>query len=148
MTAAPASRPTQPAKNTPAPASHTGRACRDLRCERRACRAAKSNTPDSLNLVPFTVRPARTSDVIGIQALAQGSGGLFAMAVLLRAGVSVPKTRREFWVPKLAGNVARDARSLAALEELGWRVAVIWECETKRPEFVRETLSDLLGTRH
>lgn len=65
-----------------------------------------------------------------------------------RAGVSVPKTRREFWVPKLAGNVARDARSLAALEELGWRVGVIWECETKRPEFVRDTLSDLLRTTH
>ncbi len=42
----------------------------------------------------------------------------------------LPKSRPEFWVPKLEANVARDAEQIAALEALGWRVLVIWECET------------------
>lgn len=42
----------------------------------------------------------------------------------------LPKTRPEFWVPKLNGNVARDAGVEAALRGMGWRVLVIWECET------------------
>ena len=42
-----------------------------------------------------------------------------------------PKSRIEFWAKKFASNVARDARQEAALKALGWRVLVIWECETK-----------------
>ncbi|WP_412462281.1 very short patch repair endonuclease [Pseudomonas sp. SC11] len=44
---------------------------------------------------------------------------------------TTPKTRQEFWIPKFEGNVARDARKEAQLHELGWRVLVVWECETK-----------------
>ena len=43
----------------------------------------------------------------------------------------LPKTRLDFWLPKLEGNAARDERTAATLRELGWRVIVIWECETK-----------------
>lgn len=42
-----------------------------------------------------------------------------------------PSTRREFWVPKLEGNKRRDSRKRAQLEDLGWRVLTIWECEIK-----------------
>ena len=41
-----------------------------------------------------------------------------------------PKTRVDFWTEKFAGNVARDQRQRAELEAAGWRVLVIWECET------------------
>ncbi|MGY2221717.1 very short patch repair endonuclease [Pseudomonas gingeri] len=44
---------------------------------------------------------------------------------------TTPKTRQEFWNPKFEGNVARDARKEAQLQELGWRVLIVWECETK-----------------
>jgi DNA mismatch endonuclease Vsr len=44
----------------------------------------------------------------------------------------MPKTRTEWWSAKLAGNVERDRRNLAALEEAGWRVIVVWECEVRR----------------
>lgn len=44
---------------------------------------------------------------------------------------TTPKTRQEFWIPKFEGNVARDARKEAQLQELGWRVLIVWECETK-----------------
>lgn len=43
---------------------------------------------------------------------------------------STPKSRTTFWMPKLAANVARDRRQEAALQALGWRVLVIWGCET------------------
>lgn len=41
----------------------------------------------------------------------------------------VPKTRQEFWIPKLEKNVARDKRQIAMLRKLGWKVLVVWECE-------------------
>jgi DNA mismatch endonuclease, patch repair protein len=43
-----------------------------------------------------------------------------------------PKSRVDFWTAKFAENVARDQRQRAALEAEGWRVLVIWECETLR----------------
>lgn len=43
----------------------------------------------------------------------------------------LPRSRPEYWLPKLARNVDRDIQSKAALEAAGWRVLVIWECETK-----------------
>ncbi|WP_260292393.1 very short patch repair endonuclease [Sedimenticola hydrogenitrophicus] len=47
------------------------------------------------------------------------------------AAARLPKTRLEFWEPKLTGNVERDGRNHAALEAAGWEVMVIWECETR-----------------
>lgn len=43
----------------------------------------------------------------------------------------MPKTRREFWLPKLEKNVERDQRILTELTDLGWSCLVIWECELK-----------------
>ncbi|WP_409260511.1 very short patch repair endonuclease [Pseudomonas putida] len=45
---------------------------------------------------------------------------------------SVPKSRQEYWLPKFKANVERDAKKVAQLCELGWRVLVIWECETRK----------------
>lgn len=45
-----------------------------------------------------------------------------------------PSTRTEFWDEKLNRNQARDAAAVAALQEKGWRVLVLWECQTKNPE--------------
>lgn len=42
-----------------------------------------------------------------------------------------PKTRVRFWQDKFESNVVRDRRNETALKELGWRVLVIWECETR-----------------
>jgi DNA mismatch endonuclease (patch repair protein) len=41
----------------------------------------------------------------------------------------LPKSRLDFWQPKLEGNLERDQKNRAALKALGWRVIVIWECE-------------------
>lgn len=45
----------------------------------------------------------------------------------------LPVTRREFWVAKIEGNKARDARDIAGLTAAGWRVLVVWECALKGP---------------
>ncbi|MDM9645559.1 DNA mismatch endonuclease Vsr [Rhizobium sp. S163] len=42
-----------------------------------------------------------------------------------------PKSRLEFWMPKLEGNVARDAGNEEALRSMGWDILVIWECQLK-----------------
>lgn len=44
---------------------------------------------------------------------------------------STPSTRAEFWMDKFAKNVERDGRNIAALEALGWRVRIVWECDIK-----------------
>ena len=41
----------------------------------------------------------------------------------------MPRTRQDYWLPKLARNVARDSATAAALKALGWRLLVLWECE-------------------
>lgn len=45
----------------------------------------------------------------------------------------IPKTRREWWSTKLARNQARDIEVRKALEAMGWRVIVIWECHLTDP---------------
>lgn len=54
------------------------------------------------------------------------------------AAARLPKSRREFWEPKLAGNVERDKRTQAELEVQGWTVLVIWECETKSADMLAQ----------
>lgn len=48
-----------------------------------------------------------------------------------RRGQSVPKTRTEYWVSKIQKNVERDTKAYASLSELGWKILVIWECQTR-----------------
>lgn len=43
----------------------------------------------------------------------------------------MPKSRQEFWGPKLEGNRARDLRKEAAVKEAGWGVMTVWECELR-----------------
>src|SRR5690606_41065684 len=40
----------------------------------------------------------------------------------------LPKSNRNFWLDKISGNRARDARKLKELRAAGWRVALVWEC--------------------
>lgn len=54
-----------------------------------------------------------------------------------------PRTNQDYWLPKLERNVARDAASAAALEALGWRVIILWECELAREEKLEAALLDL-----
>ena len=51
---------------------------------------------------------------------------------------TMPKTRRDFWQLKFDRNTRRDARNIAELEAMGWKVIVIWECEaTDRDDLIQ-----------
>jgi DNA mismatch endonuclease, patch repair protein len=58
----------------------------------------------------------------------------------------LPKTRAEFWLAKLDGNVERDMRTAAALKELGWKVLTIWECEVENEARVSRKLLKCVPT--
>jgi DNA mismatch endonuclease (patch repair protein) len=47
---------------------------------------------------------------------------------------SKPRPNAAYWEPKLTGNIARDLAHYRNLEQLGFRVFIIWECETRRPK--------------
>lgn len=54
--------------------------------------------------------------------------------------VRLPKSRREFWEPKLEGNRLRDGRVIEALRQGGWDSLVVWECELRQEEQLRNRL--------
>lgn len=41
----------------------------------------------------------------------------------------LPKSRGDFWLPKLTANAERDERNVRALRRLGWSALTIWECQ-------------------
>ena len=61
------------------------------------------------------------------------------------ARASVPKTNQHYWLQKFARNKARDARNRADLEALGWRVVVIWSCETRDTQSLTRQLKWILS---
>nr|WP_281719660.1 very short patch repair endonuclease [Nitrosomonas nitrosa] len=56
-----------------------------------------------------------------------------------------PKTRAAWWRAKIDATRMRDARSAAALTELGWRSFIVWECECRDLRRLRESLRRFLG---
>jgi len=56
----------------------------------------------------------------------------------------LPKSRLEFWAPKLEQNAARDRRTIRKLRRDGWTVEVVWECETKVPSRLTQKLLKFL----
>ena len=57
----------------------------------------------------------------------------------------LPKSKLDFWGPKLETNRERDERNLVLLAELGWDVLVIWECQTKNREELQARIGEFLG---
>ena len=60
-------------------------------------------------------------------------------------GRVVPLTNADFWQTKRLSNVERDRRNLNALRREGWRVMVVWECETKKVDRLDKRIRKFLG---
>jgi len=58
---------------------------------------------------------------------------------------SVPAENAAFWEAKFKTNVERDRRNVEDLEKAGWRVAVVWECQTKDLAALSDRLRGLLN---
>jgi len=59
----------------------------------------------------------------------------------------MPKTREDYWAEKVEGNRRRDARKRRQLRALGWKVVVVWECETKTPDKLSKKLQTAIDGR-
>ena len=62
-----------------------------------------------------------------------------------RLGNKQPTANRSYWLPKLTRNVKRDYQARRTLDELGWDVLVIWECETRDSARIADSLRAFLG---
>lgn len=60
----------------------------------------------------------------------------------------MPSTRHDFWEAKLEDNVLREERDRRALEDDGWSVMVIWECQPKLMSWVSSGRFRDFSTRH
>ena len=56
----------------------------------------------------------------------------------------VPKSNTEFWANKITSNIKRDVIKATQLQDLGWRVITIWECELKKDKR-EQTLENIIN---
>lgn len=56
----------------------------------------------------------------------------------------LPKSRLDFWLPKLEGNRERDRRNNRALVRDGWKVLTIWECQLREAKRLRTMIRRFL----
>jgi DNA mismatch endonuclease, patch repair protein len=59
-------------------------------------------------------------------------------------GARAPKTNAAYWRAKIARNRARDLKTLAAYEAMGWRALVVHECELKDKAGLSARLAEAL----
>jgi DNA mismatch endonuclease (patch repair protein) len=59
----------------------------------------------------------------------------------------VPKSNQDYWGPKLERNKARDTKNVDALNKSGWKILVLWECETKDVRSTARRLRKFLGVK-
>ncbi|MFI5160725.1 MAG: very short patch repair endonuclease [Sphingobacteriales bacterium] len=57
----------------------------------------------------------------------------------------VPKTRTEWWLHKICTNISNDTNAEIALENAGWKIIKVWECELKKGSI--ESTLDLLTSK-
>lgn len=57
----------------------------------------------------------------------------------------LPKSRIEFWRPKLEANRIRDIQNERSLASLGWQFLVVWECELRDKEQLENRLRSFLA---
>ena len=62
-----------------------------------------------------------------------------------------PKNNAKFWRDKIMSNVERDKRNYQLIQQQGWRVYIVWECELRRSmrdKTLKHILSELNGSKN
>lgn len=62
-------------------------------------------------------------------------------------GARMPQSNHAYWQAKIARNMARDGATTASLDKLGWKPAVIWECETRDAARLARLITRRVGRR-
>jgi DNA mismatch endonuclease (patch repair protein) len=86
--------------------------------------------------------PGKPDIVLGRARVAIFVHGCFWHGHDCARGARTPKANRAYWLAKVARNRARDGLARAALEDAGWRVETVWECELKDPEALAARAAD------
>ncbi|WP_416224149.1 very short patch repair endonuclease [Thiohalophilus sp.] len=55
-----------------------------------------------------------------------------------------PKSKLDYWLPKLEATKKRDKKNVDALKKLGWEVLTVWQCELRNPSFLQQRLKRFL----
>jgi DNA mismatch endonuclease (patch repair protein) len=58
----------------------------------------------------------------------------------------IPKSNREYWLPKLEQNITRDKENCKKLRKMGWSVLVLWECKTENLNTLRRKIIEFLNS--
>lgn len=61
-----------------------------------------------------------------------------------RFGKVKPKTNKTYWSLKIQNNVERDKKNIRTLRKGGWKILIIWECQTKIENFLKTKLKEFL----
>lgn len=56
----------------------------------------------------------------------------------------LPKSRLEYWGPKIAANRVRDAANVRKLRDCGWSILTVWQCELRNPDRAFAKISSFL----
>lgn len=62
-----------------------------------------------------------------------------------------PKNNADFWKKKIESNVARDMKNCQLLENLGWKILVVWECELRKktcPQMLTQLCLQIKGEQN
>ena len=57
-----------------------------------------------------------------------------------------PKSKLDYWLPKLEANKGRDREKASQLRALGWSVVTVWQCETLSPKRLYRKLQRFLDS--
>lgn len=57
-----------------------------------------------------------------------------------------PKSKLDYWLPKLEANKGRDREKASQLRALGWSVVTVWQCETLSPKRLSRKLQRFLDS--
>jgi DNA mismatch endonuclease (patch repair protein) len=58
---------------------------------------------------------------------------------------SIPQTNSEFWTRKIGGNIQRDRKTIRELQDLGWKVLIVWQCQTSNLALLEHRIARFFG---
>ena len=83
-----------------------------------------------------------SADVALARQSKQASSALTLRNVQSSSCCKIPTSNRDFWVKKIRRNHERDEENYRLLQENGWNVIVIWECQLK-PAVIEHTMREV-----
>lgn len=57
----------------------------------------------------------------------------------------MPRSKLNYWLPKLQRNIERDEENIKLLESKGWAVFIAWECEIEKIDFIKQKIIRFLN---